>query len=283
MRAYEQNILMTVWYIQRIARAASIVLLSLTLGSCSGSEGESGESGESSTDSDGETADNLAEAWAEARCAGGLTCECIDFDEDQCRIGMAAYFNNLSSYVEPAGLTLSHDCYDRSIAIFPSEECLALESFVPSCEDPSNMPCHLFVGSRALGETCESIYALMDTCAEGLICGKDGRCRGICDEPPLPASVGAGDPCGVDIGLCPEGYYCNETCLLLGSAGDPCEFGYQCQSGTYCAETEQCTAKQSVGDACNSSAACLDSRCASGVCVEDAFQCLILAGFSDSH
>jgi hypothetical protein len=88
----------------------------------------------------------------------------------------------------------------------------------------------------------EAVAPELVTCdrRDGLYCDLDTK---LCQ-----ALAGAGEPCDFD--ACPDGYYCEETCLPQLPEGSPCEFFGQCAAGLECLNDVCVVEKITNGDIC---------------------------------
>ncbi len=260
-------------------KLAFALLSLLVFSACeSGAAITSTDTSETSGTSVGDGTDS-AEIWAEAWCRAGETCNCTGYSEASCLIAMAAFFNQIRESAETQSLIFSETCFDQWLTVLDASECLPPETFFPSCDNENSPPCQLFVGEQAIGDACEHVYAGNDSCAEGLSCGESLTCQDTCVDLPPPDEVGPGEPCGPNQGICPDDHYCSGICVAQGGAGAPCDFGYQCISGLYCTDNKVCMPAHAVGEPCTSTAQCHFSRCAAGICVDDAVQCYYLESY----
>jgi len=137
----------------------------------------------------------------------------------------------------------------------------------------------VYGGDLELGETCHLLSQLfwlhVDTCAEGLVCGKldlngQGTCETRVASPgTLPLALGDGCRAQDPRGFCPEGSHCDlgsETCVERSAEGEPCltagglptdaplslpSYDYGCAFGLYCdLDGDTCEALPGEGEPC---------------------------------
>lgn len=173
----------------------------------------------------------LCAGLAEAACEAWGRCGCGDalgwWDLDACR---AVARLECASAIASEPLVAA---VERGEVRFEPERAAQLLETVTrearaGCE-PRVLPVEpVFVGARSLGETCERVADVVETCAPDLRC-----VGGVCRSAPL---AGAGEPCP-----CAEPYVCDASAARgglcaaavtpgAGHAGDACEHAAECES-----------------------------------------------------
>jgi hypothetical protein len=111
---------------------------------------------------------------------------------------------------------------------------------------------------QGAGAACQA-----DDCAAGLHCIGERNARTCMPGP-------AGQPCGSER-PCPAGYHCDDSgsdnvCRPPLAAGQRCITGrLPCAAGLYCDPSAGCIAKKGAGEACSSTAPCVESLRCTGV------------------
>jgi len=138
--------------------------------------------------------------------------------------------------------------------------------FPPGCDT-------VLVGTRALGEECESYYECAPSVLGAVGCViAFGEAKFICS---VKASSGEDEPCAFEEGgvryTCreDEGMYCDpstDTCRSLVGGGDSCSQSYACAPGLTCDDSKQlCVEAPAIGENCLADCA-LGAYCGSATC-----------------
>jgi hypothetical protein len=186
-------------------------------------------------------------------CRGGR-CEIINLSCAPARTGaMCAYLRICedSAYCDFAD---NFTCKPRKTA---GETC----TLTGDCQPAFTCQSDLMTGARrcvprlTAGAACQG-----DDCEPGLNCVGERTARSCLPGP-------AGQPCGSD-SPCPAGYHCDDTgsdnvCRPPLALGERCTlYRLPCAVGLYCDPTAGCRPKPAAGEACSSTAPCVESlRC----------------------
>jgi hypothetical protein len=207
--------------------------------------------------------------WAEALCDGYYRCGC-DADSQRfssradCEAEFTAWLQEDIDQGEAAGLMFDESCSGDYVDSLAELGCSTLTdlTYAGTLATYTSL-CKLFYGTKAPGESCETVDLGDD-------CNLDGRCQnGLCVG--ASATGGEGVACS-DTSQCLPGLLCinldsgglqNGTCERLPAVGDTCLGAIDlCNFEAYCDQrTKTCAALPSDGSECSPSTSALGSRC----------------------